>query len=320
VSATLNAPFAAEGSFLNRTILITGGAGTLGRRISIAFAKAGANVIVNDLGSSPHHNASMPTPSPTLTSSPASSLVAELTSLGLSAVASTHDITTSSAAIIDLAIANFGRIDAIINCVGIHPFAPFQDQDLDVCRKALETNVLGPMQVLRAAWPHFRKQGYGRVVNFTSDGLFGMENSAAYIASKGALLGLTTSLALEGRDFGVCVNACAPVAYPPMVMSAFEVLPQEQREWFKDTFTSESNVPMVMALASDECRVTGELFEVGAWAVGRMVLGTTKGIAGLRTMEECLERMGDITGKGTAAEVFEPKDVADFLAFKAAYL
>lgn len=180
--------------------------------------------------------------------------------------------------------------------------------------------MLGPMQVLRAAWSHFKKQRYGRVVNFTSDGVFGLENSAAYVASKGALLGLTRSLALEGKDFGVCVNACAPIAYPPMVMSAFELLPKEQREWFKGTFTSESNIPMIMALVCEDCKVTGELFEVGAWAAARMVLGTTMGIGGLRTVEGCLERMGDIIEKRTAAEIFEPKDVADFLAFKSRYI
>ncbi len=315
MSDTLNAPLSAPGSFLNRTVLITGGAGTLGRPLSIALAKAGANVIVNDLGTSPHHNTSTSIPQ-----DPASSLVAELISLGLSAIASTHNIITSAAAIVDLAVTTFGGIDAIINCVGVHPFAPFDDQDADMCRLALETNVLGPMQVIRAAWPHFKKQKHGRVVNFTSDGLFGMENSAAYVASKGALLGLTRSLALEGEPFGITVNACAPVAYPPMVMSVFEVLPQGQQEWFKSTFTAESNVPMVMALASKECIATGEVFEVGVWAVGKMVLGTTKGIAGLRTMEQCLEKVGGMTGKGTSVEVFEPKNVADYLAFKAGYI
>jgi NAD(P)-dependent dehydrogenase (short-subunit alcohol dehydrogenase family) len=312
---TSKAPFAAPGSFLNRTVLITGGAGTLGRPLSIALAKAGANVIVNDLGTSPHHTTSTSTPQ-----NPASSLVTELTSLGLSAVASTHNVVTSSAAVVDVAIATFGRIDAVINCVGVHPFAPFEDQDADVCRQALETNVLGPMQVIRAAWPHFKKQKYGRVVNFTSDGMFGMEKSAAYVAGKGALLGLTRSLALEGEPFGIAVNACAPVAYPPMVMTAFEALPQGQQEWYKSTFTAESNVPMIMALVSNECNISGEAFEVGVWAAGKMVLGTTKGIAGLRTMEQCLEKLGGLTGKGVSKEVFEPKDVADYLAFKAGYI
>jgi NAD(P)-dependent dehydrogenase (short-subunit alcohol dehydrogenase family) len=311
------AAFAAPGTFHNRAVLITGGAGTLGRPLSIALARAGANVVVNDLGSSPHHATST---SASTQHNPASSLVAELTSLGLSAIASTLNVTTSSAEIIDLAIATFGRIDAIVNCVSIHPFAPFEDQDADMCRKALETNVLGPMQVLRAAWPHFKRQGYGRVVNFTSDSIFGMENSAAYVASKGAILGLTRSLALEGKDFGVCVNAVAPIAYPPMVMTAWEMFPEEQKEWFKGTFTAESNVPMLMALASEECTVSGELFEVGAWAVGRMVLGTAKGVGGLRIMEDCLGKIGDITARGTTAEVLEPKNVAEYFPFKAGYI
>lgn len=156
-------------------------------------------------------------------------------------------------------------------------------------------------------------------MNFTSDGLFGLENSAAYVASKGALLGLTRSLAVEGREIGVRVNACAPVAYPPMVMSAFEVLPVEQREWFKETFTPESNVPVIMALVSERCEVSGEVLEVGGWAMGRMVLGTVKGVGGIKSMEECLSKMGDLK-KEERVGIFEPKDVGDFLGFKTSYM
>lgn len=159
-------------------------------------------------------------------------------------------------------------------------------------------------------------------MNFTSDSLFGMENSAAYVASKGAMLGLTKALAVEGTELGVKVNACAPVAYPPMVMSAFEVLPEAQREWFKGTFTAESNVPMVMALASESCQISGEILEIGAWGMGKMVLGTTKGVGSLKTMEECLERTAEVvkTGTGKDREVFEPKDVVEFLGFKTSYI
>ena len=272
--------------------------------------------MINDLGTSPHHQAS-----PTKTS-PAEDLAAHLTAEGFSAIPSTYDITTSPAAILDLAIEKFGRIDVVVNCVGIHPYSPFTSQDIDVSLKVFETNVIGPMQVIRAAWPYFTSQSYGRVVNFTSDSLFGMENSAAYVASKGAMLGLTKALAVEGREFGVKVNACAPVAYPPMVMSAFEVLPEAQREWFKGIFTAESNVPMVMALASENCQITGEILEIGAWGMGRMVLGTTKGVGRLKTMEECLESMVEVmkTGTGTNTEVFEPKDAVEFLGFKTSYI
>jgi NAD(P)-dependent dehydrogenase (short-subunit alcohol dehydrogenase family) len=217
--------FAAENSFYNRTNLVTGGAGTLGRPLCIALARAGANVIVNDLGSSPHHQ----TASASTQHNLAEELAAEIKSSGFSAIASTHDVVDSAADIVNLAITTFGKIDAIINCVRIHPYFPFEDQGKEICQKVFGTNVLGPMQVVRAAWPHFKAQKYGRVVFCTSASVFGMENSAAYIASKGALLGLTKSLAFEGNEHRILSNAIAPAASPPMVMSAFEILPAEQR-------------------------------------------------------------------------------------------
>jgi NAD(P)-dependent dehydrogenase (short-subunit alcohol dehydrogenase family) len=89
--------------------------------------------------------------------------------------------------------------------------------------------VLGPMQVASAAWPHCKKQRHERVVNFTSKRRVRHENSTAYMTSKEALLGLTRSLALEEEPNDVTVIACAPVAYPPMVMNVFEVLPRGSR-------------------------------------------------------------------------------------------
>lgn len=316
MSTTPSVPVAKPESFLNRTVIITGGAGTIGRPLSIAFARAGANVVINDLGTSPHHQTH------SVNTSQAEELAAQLTEEGFSAIASTHDITTSPAAIPYLAIEKFGRIDVIINCVGIHPYSPFAFQDIDVSSKVFRTNVIGPMQVTRAAWPHFISQSYGRVINFTSDSLFGMKNSAAYVASKGAVLGLTNALAMEGSENGIKVNACAPVAYPPMVMDAFEVLPEAQRDWFRQTFTAESNVPMIMALASENCPGNGETWEIGAWGMGRMILGTTQGVGRLKTMEECLEKMAESTKTETAANanIFQPKDVEDFLSFKSSYI
>ena len=140
------------------------------------------------------------------------------------------------------------------------------------------------------------------------------------MASKGALQGLTRSLAIEGKEIGVCVNAVAPVAYPPMVMSAFEILPVQQREWFKETFTPESNVPSILALVSESCDVTGEVLEVGGWALGRMVLGCARGVGGVTTMEEALSKMEDVRRKGEGEEIFEPKDVGEFLGIKTGYM
>lgn len=308
--------FTAPNSFHNRTILVTGGAGTLGRPLCIALASAGENVIVNDLGNSPHHQ----TAASSTQHNPAEELAAEIKSSGFSAIASNHDVVDSAAEIVRLALTAFGKIDAIINCVGIHPYSPFEDQGEEICRKVFDTNVLGPMQIVQAAWPHFKAQIYGRVVFCTSASIFGMENSAAYIASKGALLGLTKSLAFEGTEHGILANAIAPAASPPMVMSAFDILPAEQKEWFEITFKPESNTPAIMALLSEDCKVTGEIFETGAWGVGRIVVGAAKGVGNLRTMEGCITEMGGFVQKDAKIDLYVPTSTPDFVDYKASYI
>jgi len=160
--------------FTGRTILITGAGGGLGRAYALDIAARGGAVIVNDLGGSVTGAGA--------SSTMADAVVAEIVAAGGIAIANGDDVAwpDGAQAMIDLAIARFGRIDAVIaNAVNMR-FAPVEDltaADLDAL---LAVHVRGSFNVARAAWPHMRTQGGGRLVLTTSGGgMLGMGQLSA---------------------------------------------------------------------------------------------------------------------------------------------
>jgi NAD(P)-dependent dehydrogenase (short-subunit alcohol dehydrogenase family) len=278
---------AQPGSFANRTIIVTGGAGVIGRPLCLAFAAAGGNVVVNDLGGNADGGGK--------SSEAADSVVKEIRALGGKSIAN-YDSVTDGEKIVAAAIEAFGRVDVIVNNAGIIRYKMVRDQTVDDFRSLLEVNTLGAISLTLAAWPHFQKQRYGRAINFTSDSVFGMPSSASYIVSKSALIGATKAFALEGADFGTTVNAVAPVAYSRM---AGETIPDEaQREAFKNTYSGTGNAPMILALAHESNDITGKIFSLGAFNVNELVLGFKAGTNEARTMEDCFKKRDVILGVG----------------------
>ncbi|TPX18612.1 uncharacterized protein E0L32_002469 [Thyridium curvatum] len=299
-------PAAAPRSFANRTVIVTGAAGSIGAPLCLALARAGANVVANDLGCSPGGEGA--------SAAPVEELVAKITGEGLSAIADTHNVGTDAAKIVDAAVSRFGRVDAIINNAGIICYGPVETQTPEQVRALFEVNALGAYALCHAAWPHMQRQGYGRVVNFTSDSVFGMPASAGYVMARGAMLGVTRTLALEGAAHGILVNTVGPSAYSRMVADVSKDLPPEQLAWFKATYTGESNVPAIMALASEQNTITGEIWNTGAFRMGRTLLGAIKDVGGCETVEKSLEAMKELQGKDR--EWAEPHSIPEFLVFK----
>ena len=120
-----------------------------------------------------------------------------------------------------VARARFGRVDAVVNNAGYGGDGLFeQASDADI-RAMFETNVFGPMNVMREALPAMRAAGTGAIVNVTSmAGHMGLPGHAVYAASKHALIGLTESMALEYRPLGVRIYSVAPGAYPTTAFGA----------------------------------------------------------------------------------------------------
>lgn len=129
----------------------------------------------------------------------------------------------SARAVIDATIECFGRIDALVNNAGAAEVVAIDETSQQLLEHTFAVNVFGPAQLITAAWPHFRAQHRGCVVNISSVAAFDpFPGFFVYAASKGALDSLTRSVALEGRSIGVRAFSINPGAVEtPLLRAAF---------------------------------------------------------------------------------------------------
>lgn len=247
-------------------VVITGGGRGLGRCHALALATAGYRVVVNDIGSDVHGEGVAPTVADTV--------VAEIHRMGGEAVAAPLSIVTADGAdaVIDRAMSAFGRIDGVVHSAGIlrdRTFGKMTEEDI---RSVLDVHLVGGLLVCRAAWPHLRARGFGRIVLTSSGaGLYGNFGQTNYAAAKMALVGATRTLAMEGARAGILVNAIAPVAGTRMTE---ELMPAE----FAGRFPAELVSPVVVHLVSADCDTSGEVFSVGGGHVARVAIVETRGV------------------------------------------
>ena len=242
-----------------RAVLVTGAGRGVGRGIVLELAKAGAAVVVNDLGVSiTGENAE---------GSPAEQVAAEIKALGGKAVAN-HDSVADwdgACAMVKSAVDNFGRIDAVVNNAGnlrdvyFHKMSP---EDFDA---VVAVHLKGSFNTSRAAAPFFKEQGSGAYVHMTStSGLIGNFGQANYSAAKLGIVGLSKSIALDMQRFGVRSNAIAPFAWTRMIDSIPTDTPEQQKrvDGLKK-LNADKIAPFVVALCSDQgAKVTGQIFAV----------------------------------------------------------
>ncbi len=108
-------------------------------------------------------------------------------------------------------VRHLGSADILVNNAGIYPMQPFQTISSAEWRRVMATNVDSVFHFCQETLPHMRARGWGRVINIASNTFFmGLPNMAHYIASKGAMIGLSRSLAAEVGADGVTVNCIAP--------------------------------------------------------------------------------------------------------------
>src|ERR1700742_4986582 len=180
-----------------RTVLITGALAGIGRATALAYATAGANVVVS--GRRP---------------SAGESLAAELGGHGGGIEFVSADVRHESevAHLVEATVARFGRLDVAVNNAGLDgAMVPFAEITPASYATTFDTNVLGTLLGIKHQLRVMESQGSGAIVNLSSIyGQKGFPLNAPCVASKHAIIGLTRAAALEGAPYGVRVNAVAP--------------------------------------------------------------------------------------------------------------
>jgi NAD(P)-dependent dehydrogenase (short-subunit alcohol dehydrogenase family) len=262
--------------FDDRVVVVTGAGRNLGREYAFELAQRGAKVVVNDLGvaiSDTDGTGDAPARNPAL------EVVEQIWDLGGEAVVNLDSVATAdgAAAIIQSALDEWGRVDALINNAGVVRQAPMAEHGPEVWEPVLASQLGGHLNVTRAAWAAMAAHGGGRILNVSSGaGLWGVSGMASYATSKMGVVGLTRALALEGAPLGIRVNVIAPSAKTRP--GGFGPIPASPRlhEWM--------SVDQVAALAvwlvHDDCTTTGECFSVGAGYIGRVVVAVNDGFHG----------------------------------------
>jgi len=242
-----------------KVIVVTGAGGGIGRDIALAMARAGAKVVVNDIGASLSGEGA--------DAGPAQRVVDEIRAAGGQAAANTDSVSDAAAAgrIVGTALDTFGRIDGVVNNAGILRDRFFHKMSEDEWDSVIKVHLYGSYYVSRAAAPHFKEQESGMYIHMTStSGLIGNFGQANYSAAKLGLVALSKSIALDMQKFNVRSNCIAPFAWSRMIGSIpAETDAEKARVERIKQMTPAKIAPLAVCLASDAAADTnGQVFAV----------------------------------------------------------
>ncbi len=235
----------------DRVAVVTGSGQGIGEGIARVLAGAGARVIVNDL-----------------VPEKVDVVVTSLTGAGLDATGHAANVALAEGAesLIGAALEAYGRVDILVNNVGTARdgwLAKMSEEDWDT---VLQVNLKSQFLCCRAAAPHMMEQKSGRIINISSRAWLGGPGQANYAASKGAVISLTRTLALEMARYGITANCIAPALVDTPL---FRGLKEEVQERLVKTIparrigTPEDIGNAALFLASDEASyVTGQTIYV----------------------------------------------------------
>jgi len=253
-----------------KVAIVTGAGRGIGREHALALARAGAKLVVNDLGASLAGEGS--------TEGPAHDVVREIEALGVEAIANGENVADFAGAgrMVQAAIDRFGRLDILVNNAGILRDRMLVNMEEHEWDTVIEVHLKGHFAPTHHAAAHWRERSKAgedvraRVINTSSpSGVFGNVGQANYGAAKAGIVGFTLIAAQELRRYGVTVNALAPNARTRMTEAAFgEMAPPD--DGF-DPADPGNNSPIVVALSADDAQgITGQVFFVYGGAVNML--------------------------------------------------
>jgi NAD(P)-dependent dehydrogenase (short-subunit alcohol dehydrogenase family) len=272
-------------SFDGDVVIVTGGAGGIGRSQALELGRRGARVVVNDLGGSPRGGGADP--------AMAQSVVDEIIGAGGQAVASVASVASDDGPrqIVGAALDTWGRIDGLIHNAAILLDDHVEDVTDDDLDSILSVNLRGTFRTVRETYRAMKGTGGGRIVTLTSaSGLSGAFGQAAYAATKMGVLGITRSVAWEGMRFGIKVNALAPAAFDTRLFSVFtpdgdaalrgrppELEISLESAEYVALLTASRVTPMALALVHRSCPATAEIFGATGGYFCRYTISHTEG-------------------------------------------
>ena len=242
--------------FQNKSVIITGGGGKIGKAYAMAFAKEGAKLCLPDIASADH-------------------VIKAIQDMGGTAISMKCDVTDEKSvkAMVDETAKQFGTVDVLINNAAYFMTVwkgPFWEMTVEEFDKAMAVNVRGSWLCAKAVVPYMQKQKKGKIINISSNvALTGNPNYIHYVTSKGALIAMTRAMARELGDYNICVNTVSPgftVTEGRQVDPEYERVRNQARS-IKRTQVEADVVGTVLFLASsDSDFMTGQLLNVDGGA------------------------------------------------------